>query len=101
MDYDVIILGGGTYGCAIAYELSKYSLNIALIEKEYDIVTEIDTINSAIVYDGLQARSDLIASLEVEGNRAIYDICKKFNISPLYRLVPCAMIKEVCILLYF
>ncbi|MBU5317060.1 FAD-dependent oxidoreductase [Clostridium bornimense] len=81
MDYDVIILGGGTYGCAIAYELSKYSLNIALIEKEYDIVTEIDTINSAIVYDGLQARSDLIASLEVEGNRAIYDICKKFNIS--------------------
>ena len=36
MDYDVLILGGGIIGCSVAYELSKYNLNIALIEKERD-----------------------------------------------------------------
>ena len=34
MDYDVLILGGGIVGCSVAYELSKYNLNIALIEKD-------------------------------------------------------------------
>ena len=38
MDYDVLILGGGILGCSVAYEMSKYNLNIALIEKDYDIV---------------------------------------------------------------
>ena len=28
MDYDVLVLGGGIIGCAVAYELSKYNLNI-------------------------------------------------------------------------
>ena len=31
MDYDVLILGGGIVGCTVAYELSKYNLNISLI----------------------------------------------------------------------
>ena len=35
MDYDVLILGGGIVGCTVAYELSKYNLNIALIEKSF------------------------------------------------------------------
>ena len=30
MDYDVLILGGGIIGCAVAYEISKYNLNIAV-----------------------------------------------------------------------
>ena len=32
MDYDILILGGGIIGCAVAYELSKYNLNISVIE---------------------------------------------------------------------
>ena len=35
--YDVIIIGGGVVGCAIARELSKYELRIALLEKAADI----------------------------------------------------------------
>jgi len=31
--YDVIIIGGGVVGCAIARELSQYRLSIALLEK--------------------------------------------------------------------
>ena len=52
MDYDVLVLGGGIIGCAAAYELSKYNLNIAVIEKEYDIADDISFVNTAIVYDG-------------------------------------------------
>ena len=41
MDYDVLILGGGIIGCAVAYELSKYNINNALIEKDYDVDNDI------------------------------------------------------------
>ena len=33
MDYDVLVLGGGIIGCAVAYELSKYNLNKRLCFK--------------------------------------------------------------------
>jgi len=49
MDYDVLILGGGIIGCAVAYELSKYNLNIALIEKDYDIADDVALINPCVV----------------------------------------------------
>ena len=34
--YDVVIIGGGITGSSIAYELSKYKLKVALVEKEND-----------------------------------------------------------------
>ena len=52
MDYDVLILGGGILGCSVAYEMSKYNLNIALIEKDYDIVDDISFVNTSVIYDG-------------------------------------------------
>ena len=33
-DYDVIIAGGGVTGCAIARELSRYALDICLLDRE-------------------------------------------------------------------
>lgn len=80
MDYDVLILGGGIIGCAAAYELSKYSLNIALIEKEYDIADDVSLVNAAIVYDGIETKDDTMAKLELAGNRMFDDLSKKFNI---------------------
>ncbi|ADL49802.1 NAD(P)/FAD-dependent oxidoreductase [Clostridium cellulovorans] len=81
MDYDVLILGGGIFGCAIAYELSKYSLNIAVIEKEYDIATDIEIINSTIVFDGTIAKNDIMSTLEQRGNVLIKELAEKFNLS--------------------
>lgn len=80
MDYDVLILGGGIIGCAVAYELSKYSLNIALIEKDYDIADDVALVNSAIVYDGSECEDTLVAKLELMGNKLIPDIVSKFNV---------------------
>ena len=80
MDYDVLILGGGIIGCAVAYELSKYNLNIALIEKDFDIADDISFINTAIVYDGSEANDDLMSKLENMGNKILQEITYKFNV---------------------
>ena len=48
LDYDVLILGGGIVGCSIAYELSKYSLNVSIIEKELDIGNDVSEINASL-----------------------------------------------------
>lgn len=81
MDYDVLILGGGIIGCAAAYELSKYSLNIALIEKDYDIADDVALINCAVVYDGSECDDTLMSKLELMGNNIMEEIAEKFNVN--------------------
>ncbi len=81
MDYDVLILGGGIIGCAVAYELSKYNLNIAVIEKDFDIADDISFFNTSIVYDGCECKDNLISALEEMGNSMLANITKKLNVS--------------------
>jgi L-2-hydroxyglutarate oxidase LhgO len=81
MDYDVLIIGGGIIGCAAAYELSKYSLNIAIIEKDYDIADDVALINSAVVYDGIECEDSLVAKLESMGNSMLDEVTEKFNVA--------------------
>ena len=80
MDYDVLVLGGGIIGCAVAYELSRYNLNIALIEKDYDIADDVALVNTAIVYDGSECKDRLMSKLEVMGNGMFDEITSKFNV---------------------
>lgn len=80
MDYDVLIIGGGIIGCASAYELSKYNLNIALIEKDYDIADDVALINSVIVYDGVECEDSLESKLELMGNKLFNEVSEKFNV---------------------
>lgn len=81
MDYDVLILGGGIIGCAIAYELSKYNLNIALIEKDYDVANDLALTNTTLIYDGSEAVDKNMAQIEAKGMELIRRHCHKFNIS--------------------
>ena len=80
MDSDVLVLGGGIIGCAVAYELSKYNLNIAVIEKEYDIADDVSFVNTSIVYDGSETSNNVMAGLEYIGNILLEDLCEKFNV---------------------
>lgn len=80
MDYDVLIIGGGIIGCASAYELSKYNLNIALIEKDYDIADDVALINSVIVYDGVECEDSLESKLELMGNKLYNEVSEKFKV---------------------
>lgn len=80
MDYDVLVLGGGIIGCAAAYELSKYNLNIAVIEKEYDIADDISFVNTAIVYDGSETSNNVMSGLEYIGNTLLENLCSRFSV---------------------
>ena len=36
---DVVVIGGGVVGCAIARELCRYSLTVVLLERAPDVAT--------------------------------------------------------------
>lgn len=72
-DYDVIIIGGGVVGCMVARYLSRYRLDILLIEKEADIGMGATSANSAIVHAGYDpVPGSLKAVLNVQAN-AMWD----------------------------
>ncbi len=73
MNYDIAIIGAGVTGAGIAYELSKYKLNIALIEKYTTPTQGTSKANSGILHSGYDDRSDqLRGQLVVRGNE-LYD----------------------------
>ena len=53
--YDVIIIGAGVTGSAIARELSRYNANVCVLEKCEDVCEGTSKANSAIVHAGFDA----------------------------------------------
>ncbi|MCL2321291.1 MAG: FAD-dependent oxidoreductase [Oscillospiraceae bacterium] len=78
--YDIIIIGGGLIGCSIGYELSKYNLNIAIIESEYDIAITAASSNSSIVYSGMENYDKINYELIKQGSQMMESVAKKFNV---------------------
>ena len=50
--YDVLVIGAGILGCFAARSLSRYDLNIAVLEKREDVCTGITRANTGIIYQG-------------------------------------------------
>ncbi len=48
--FDVLIAGGGVTGAAIAWQLARLDLKVALLEKEEDISEGTTKANSGIVH---------------------------------------------------
>ena len=81
MIYDVIIVGGGVIGCAIARELSKYKLRTVLLEKNNDVCNETSAANSAIVHSGYDPLpNSLKAKMNVLGNSMYPQMCKELDV---------------------
>ena len=71
--YDIIIVGGGIVGCMTARFLSRYQLDILLIEKASDVGSGASSANSAIVHAGYDPLpGSLKAKMNVAGN-ALWD----------------------------
>lgn len=79
--YDVVIIGGGVIGCAVARELSKNKAKIAVLEKEADVCFGTSRANSAIIHAGFDAKngSDM-ARLNVRGNFMMDELAEKLDI---------------------
>jgi glycerol-3-phosphate dehydrogenase len=68
--YDVLIIGGGVTGCSIARTLSKYDLNIALLEKEAELSSGTTKANSGVIHAGYASEREYTKRhLCIRGNK--------------------------------
>ncbi len=69
--FDVAIIGAGVVGCAIAMELSKYDVAVALVEANPDVGAGTSKASSAILHTGFDAPP---GSLEARLLRRSYEL---------------------------
>ncbi len=78
---DIVIIGGGITGTAIARELSKYELDVVLFEKAPDIGVGSTKANSAILHAGFDAKpGSLKATLNVRGNKLYHELKEELGL---------------------
>ncbi|AIQ11175.1 NAD(P)/FAD-dependent oxidoreductase [Paenibacillus durus] len=80
--FDIIIIGAGIVGTAVARELSKYKLRIAVLEKNNEIACGATKANSGIVYNGHTARPDkLKGRLTLQGRQMFEALCRELDVT--------------------
>ncbi len=85
MIYDVLIIGGGILGASIARELSKYKLDVAVVEKGYDIGEGATKANSGVLGAGFHPRGGSLKGIScVKGNQMYRNICRELGVSVKY-----------------
>jgi glycerol-3-phosphate dehydrogenase len=68
--FDVVVIGAGIAGCAVARELSKHRLSIAVVDKGHDVAVATTRANSGIVHAGYDPQpGTLKAHYNVVGSR--------------------------------
>ena len=79
--YDIVIIGAGVTGCAVARELSKRKAKILVVDREEDVCCGTSKANSAIIHAGYDAKhGTLMAKLNVEGSRMMPELAKNLDI---------------------
>ncbi len=78
---DVLVIGAGVIGCAIARELSKYKIETVLLDKETDVGSGVSKGNSGVLHTGLYyPKGSLKAKLCVEGRLMFPELCKQLEV---------------------
>jgi glycerol-3-phosphate dehydrogenase len=79
--HDVIVIGGGVIGCAVLREISRYRLNVLLLEKEADLAEGISKANSGVIHGGFNVPpGSLKAKTNVTGLRKIYGLASELHV---------------------
>ncbi len=78
---NILIIGGGVIGCAIAYAASERYSDVFLAEQNPRPGMVTSTRNSGVIHSGIYyPKNSLKARLCVEGNRLDYEFCKRHNV---------------------
>lgn len=79
--YDVLIIGAGVVGSAVAREMSRYKLRIGVLEKNQDVCFEGSGRNSAVIHGGFAYDiGSLKAECCVEGCLEFDQLAKELDI---------------------
>ena len=81
-NFDIVIIGAGIIGLAIADKLSKSFNNILIIEKEDKFGQHVSSRNSEVIHSGIYYPDDSLKSkLCIRGNKLLYEFIKaKYNV---------------------
>ena len=83
--YDVLIIGAGVVGNAIARELSRYRLDVGVLEKELDVGMGTSSRNSGVLHSGIHYKpGTLRAKLNVQGNEMMKGLCRDLKVKIEY-----------------
>lgn len=78
--FDVVIIGAGVSGCAVARELSRYQAEVLVLDQCEDVCCGTSKANSAIVHAGYDAPKDsLMAKLNVMGNEKMEELSRELD----------------------
>ena len=78
--YDVVVVGAGVSGCAVARELSRLRARVCVVDREEDVCCGTSKANSAIVHAGFDAQTGtLMAKFNVEGNERMWKLAQDLD----------------------
>ena len=79
--YDVIIIGAGVCGCAVARELSRFQGKICVLERQEDVCCGTSKANSGIVHAGFDAvPGSMKAKMNLEGNLRMKELTEELDV---------------------
>jgi len=78
---NIVVIGAGVVGLAVAAELSQKNEEVYVFEKNAKFGEETSSHNSGVIHSGIHyPPNTLKARLCVKGNTMLYDICEKYKI---------------------
>ncbi len=78
---DVLIIGGGVIGCAIARECARYNADVLLCEKEHDVALQASSRNDGMVHPGVDLLLGQVKRrYNMRGNRMYDRVCRELDV---------------------
>lgn len=78
---DVMIIGGGVVGCAIARECTRYDISVLLVEKEHDVAMQASCRNDGMVHPGVDLLPGQVKRhYNMRGNRMYDNVCSELDV---------------------
>jgi len=78
---DVLVIGGGVVGCAIARELTRWRLDVLLAEKENDVALHASSRNDGMVHPGIDLREHTLKyKYNMLGNEMYGRACEELQV---------------------
>ena len=78
---DILIIGAGLLGCFAARALSRYDLDVTVLEAQEDVCTGISRANTGIIYAGYDTKpGTLKTQLCVRANAGFDALCRELDV---------------------
>jgi len=80
-EIDILVIGAGVVGLAVACEIAEKNKAVLVLEKNNSFGQETSSRNSEVIHAGMYyPKGSLKATMCVEGRELLYEICEKNKI---------------------